>query len=301
MGRGTGRRRHDGAAMRAAVGGLAAMAMCALWQAGAASAVTVVSGKDDANQALEIDPSTTPTNPQVHQIVAASNHRALMFVQRMPVTKVVSEVTIGDLARGPDCVNNNASLTIYEHLGGDPSVHNWSVTSTDRETLPPAGSPGRVTWSFNPRVLRKDRGYSFQLDTNSGSCAATAMTTWEHEAEVVDAGPTRCQRTRPMTYTLSSFRMWHEAGQADAVPCPANGTVPSGFDPGMPTGWLLVRGSASSSSVSKVTATTGASSPDCWYEGWGLARTYWRPAPGSPTRSDYVCLWNWFGGYEAAR
>jgi hypothetical protein len=65
-----------------------------------AGAVTTVSGELDTNAALTIDPAADPRTADVDLGSADSR---VAFIQRMPVTKTVSTVPLGDFASAPSC------------------------------------------------------------------------------------------------------------------------------------------------------------------------------------------------------
>jgi hypothetical protein len=78
--------------------------------AGPAGAATAVSGDLDANAALVIDPASSPVDPVISDFDLAGHDSRVAFIQRMPVTKRVSKITLGDFASGTNC-SSPASLT----------------------------------------------------------------------------------------------------------------------------------------------------------------------------------------------
>jgi hypothetical protein len=87
-----------------------------------AQSSTVVSGERDTNAPFVIDPSSDPTGP-VETEQMDLGVRTVAFIRRMPVTKIIQRVTIGDLASDPSCATPAAvKLVIREHLTGDPTA-----------------------------------------------------------------------------------------------------------------------------------------------------------------------------------
>lgn len=78
-----------------AIGFLAAL----LVQVAPVQAATTVSGLEDANTPLVIDPDLDPLTRDLN----VYGPTAVGQIRRMPVTKRISKVTIGDLARPDTC------------------------------------------------------------------------------------------------------------------------------------------------------------------------------------------------------
>ena len=214
-----------------------------------------------------------------------------MFIQNMPITKLVNEVTFGDLARQPGCAKAAYQLTILRSPTGvaDLNKHislEWQVTSVEPIAFPE--EPGKVTWKIPPTTFEEGIGYTFVLNLKSSkdsSCLSPRITTWVHNQQQVNGGQARCDSLYPGV----AFRMWHANGQSDAVACPSN-QVPSGFDSSMPTGWLRVRSFNNVPYIPLLLESKKCES--------GEEKVYWKVVEGS---KKYVCRWTIFsdwGGEE---
>jgi hypothetical protein len=265
-----------------------------------ASAATAVSGATDPNAPLEIDPSTAPNNPRtITRDLAGSP--VVGFIQRMPVTKRVTEVTIGDLGRDESgCGETMVRLFVRQHTtgdlqsGGDMESFTGLVYSAAYQPLP--STPGKVTWTIPAATFRKGRGYSFYL-TRQGTCRYARQTTWDHDSAKVNGGPAACTggpRPEPKG-TPVQRRMWHERGQNDWS------CTSSIFDPEMPTGWLMIQSGTGGGHVRGGTRFTYWPTPTdlCGAAAANAGATveHWRPSPNppGPGYNDYVCMWPQYG------
>lgn len=255
-----------------------------------ASAVTQVSGTATSDSPLVIDPASEPTDAETESIYIY-NGQVLMFIQNMPVTKLVNEVTFGDLARQPGCAKAAYQLTILRSPTGvaDLNKHislEWQVTSVEPIVFPE--EPAKVTWKIPPTIFEEGIGYSFFLvpkSSKDSGCLSPKITTWVHNQQKVNGGQATCDSLYPGV----AFRMWHTNGQSDAVACPTN-KVPSGLDSTMPTGWLRVR---SFNNVPYIPLLLESKQCDS-----GEEKVYWKIVEGS---KKYVCRWTLFsdwGGEE---
>lgn len=252
-----------------------------------AQASTTVTGDNDRTSPLVIEPSGTGT---VHN---ASN--MVMFIQRMPVTKTVNRITLGDIGLDPGCTYTGPVLRLFirQHptgqIGTETSSLYWEGNALEEIAADTDLEPR--TWRTEPITFVKGRGYSFWVQGTINGCNSYKLRSWPHNHPQVNTGQERCDRVLG-----SSFRMWHEAGQSDAVPCPYD-LVPGNFDSGMPEGWLSVTQSWGSSYVeTKEFYEQGAEPPQptCPYplgEYGGIAQR-WRSALWSSNWGEYVCLWD---------
>jgi hypothetical protein len=214
-----------------------------------------------------------------------------MFVQRMPVTKVVNEITIGDLALGPGCSVGTANAKIEEYenreIGGSGGVFYSSSPQ------PLTSTPSKITWAFSPLTFRKDRGYAIRVSM-IGGCSSFNQTTWAHNEPRVNPGQLRCAKG-PQGWR----RMWHEMGTDDRLagcvdPPPGQGI----FDPSMPTGWLISQIGQNGSGIWDVRKFSTASTPVCntpnppnTYEQYGGTPIFWRSSLSFPYNPEYTCRW----------
>lgn len=255
-----------------------------------ASATTEVSGAIDSNAPLVIDPSSDPDDA----LTTTQLSQTVLFIQRMPVTKRIDEVTIGDLAVAGGCPDATAYVQIQHHPDGDftgspPTSYN-AIDGVDiTSTL------SKLTWDFSPVTLKKGQGYSFNIFVSG--CWAMRQTTWEHNASQVNGGPDRCEDGP------SDKRMWHVNGVDDAQFECVSGSPPGRrFDPSMPGGWLVSEQPASAwditggsypidDSSGNSCDSGGARNPQTLGAGWA----YWRPRPDLPEDySEFVCRWGQF-------
>ncbi len=117
---------------------------------------TVVSGVDDANSAIEIDPTANPTDPQ--EMALPGSGTMVVFITAMPRTRTVNEVTVGDLRieGGSSCPAGqpSESLEIREHPTGAANVQTpigqWSAKSIGRSVVPT--SSGKVSFAVPPGI-----------------------------------------------------------------------------------------------------------------------------------------------------
>lgn len=226
---------------------------------------TAVTGTHSADAPLVIDPSSDPKGRGTDVTTALS--RPLEFIQRMPSTKRVNSVTLGDLAAGPGCASPPWSgaapqvrLVVHEHPTGDlvpggsnpttiyPGKSTMIAMSTDTATLSTA--PGQVTWKIPATTFKYGYGYSFSLELNGG-CNQVSVTSWVHNRAKVNSGPRRCtimppglevwDGQPPIVNAPGAGRVWHQAGMEDL---PSGCLVVQngeGFKASMPTGWLAVK------------------------------------------------------------
>jgi hypothetical protein len=155
-----------------------------------------------------------------------------------------------------------------------------------------------LVFTIPATTFRDGRLYVLQVQTvNTSLCRTASLRTWAHNSPTVGPGADRCQQI-PENGTFA-WRMWHEAGLTDAVPCPEAQPIPLNFDPTMPSGWLLVRTLGPSTSVVMTAqdvpnqpgppASCGNLSPET-----GIISERWRDVPSSPGASEYVCRWSQF-------
>jgi hypothetical protein len=266
-----------------------------LWAPSGALAGTVVSGDRDSNAPLVIDPASSPTDPYVKEVDLATP-QTLLFVQRMPVTKVVDEVTLGDLGLGSGCATpSRTRLYVREHPTGALGSSTQVAYSPGYVALP--SIPGSVGYSIPATPFRKGRGYSFllQADYSGSDCKVAKQWTWQHDGQV-NGGPAGCAAAPVFQ------RMWHVNGIDDAQTlCVTRPPGSRAFDASMPSGWLVVKPGSTYTDVMTGTYSTGApDSSACTTASpenprtLGASPVFWRYPPGSTITKEYVCLWSQF-------
>ncbi len=195
-----------------------------------ASAATTVFGADGPSGPLVIQPEGLER--------VEGNYGKLFFIQRMPATKVVNRITLGDIALSSSCTKTGPilRLAVAEHVAGSMGTETSSATweGNALESIPADHEFKPRTWRTEPITFVKGRAYSFWVNGTSSPCVSFDVRSWPHNEMQVNAGINRCDRVRS-----GDYRMWHEAGQPDAVLCPERDGLPENFDPSMPEGWLL--------------------------------------------------------------
>lgn len=259
----------------------------------AAHAVTDVSGEMDSNAPLIIDPSTDPVSPLSTTGPASGT---VMVVQRMPVTKIVDEVTLGDLAVGPGCSSGTASAKVEESdSSGGAIAQFYSQGSTAIST-----TPSKLAWGFSPITMRKGRNYAFRVSVSG--CSNMTRTLWPHNEAQVNPGPLACT-SGPQGWK----RMWHESGQDDAVAgCVDFPAGQRAFKANMPTGWLISDISQTGSNQWDVVTTGGGGTPPCYtpywpntYDTYGGTPAFWETSTSFPYHPKYACKWTQWASYDA--
>jgi hypothetical protein len=216
------------------------------------------------------------------------NRDMLVFIQNMPATKLVNRISLGDIAYTDDCVSTlpQLKLSVREHPAG--AIGLWTTTTVWEGNAPLIAANHNYeprTWNTEPITFVKGRGYSFWVEGQSSSCSVFKTRSWPHNQSQVNPGTNRCE-----TVTSNRYRMWHEVGQSDAVPCPNSGQV-ANLDPSMPTGWLSLSSPSLSSYIEVISESNGTSSPgSCTGRDMGALKTFWRATPGMTNWSDYVCV-----------
>lgn len=211
--------------------------LACLSAAAPATAATSVTGATDANVPLEITPdtdaqvSTDDANVYVGTVV--------YFIQKLPASRTVTSITMGDFRSSDACDGQNLPLTVLESDTGE--YGSWSsVASADAHL---GVHMGRVTWTIPATVFHAGKGYAFELYSGDyAPCSVIESRTWAHNAEVVNAGPGACTIYHNWTPYEPQRRYWHVHGQDDIDDTCTLGfdLKPANFDASMPTGWLSV-------------------------------------------------------------
>lgn len=276
-----------------------------------APAATVVTGDHDTSAPLVITPDTDP----FVAVVNVSTGPSVAFIQNMPVTKRISQVTVGDLASGSACsANASVKVRVWRH---DPAV--WGPPGGSGTTSMELSSPvtlsatqSRITFAIPPITLRKGQAYSFSLaQGDTPSCQFVAQRSWSHNGATVNSGPSTstCQwpphiHDWPAEGGLAKM-MWHQEGTDDRDPsCAGNPFAEWVFAPSMPTGWLLTVTSGSTRAVSSFTTATSTKPPntDCPMpfdfgvpHDRGVEAAFWKiTGSGGSTRWNWVCRFTQF-------
>lgn len=251
-----------------------------------AGATTVVRGATNTSTALRIEPGGTP---QIQERGPGATSNAL-FIQRMPATRTVRYVTLGNFARGLSCTQNaDVGLRVVRYSGHDldsnaqyPAVE----VSHSLENISVGSEFQRVKWRISEVQLAVGEAYSFQV--NSSGCTTLRQHVWTHNSPTIDTGD-RMACVKPPAFTqpaISHFAEGDGRGWNPSSPACAD-SVPSD----MPTGWLAIghgftRTNVRTTSVSGGCGSSGATFP-------GIDELPWRISGNEPSER-YVCHWPQF-------
>jgi len=274
----------------------------------AAHAGTVVQGADRSDAPLLIDPATFPADPFVATVDASSSLYTAL-IGRMPVSKTVNRVTVGDLAPAASC--GSAPLRLRLSIREFAATENFSRSGGSQIAIAIAdveapATPGKLVFDLPPTTLQKSKTYAFLLGTGTGSCRYAAQRTWARNSTTVNPSTERCTSPprvgsigRPGPGAGWVDRMWHQSGLHDvAAPCLSGTPLPSDFHASMPSGWLVVQ-----SQYAVKTGSSNSSNPTATQIcGADLAKSgavplYWQPLAGSPGWSEYVCAWGQYAPF----
>lgn len=179
---------------------------------------------------LEVRPTE---NPQTGSFASGGT---AWVIARMPSTKTITQVTLGDFGKASGCSSTTTATLSVAQLGG-PYPVNYSQIGHGTATIPT--EPGRVTWNLSSPTsgrlgLLKDKSYRFTVTKDSG--CDLRRTTWQHDASTIDGGPQVCNHG-PETTTNSflSDRIWHTSGQAETS-CNV-----IDMNPSLGSGWYATR------------------------------------------------------------
>ena len=291
---------------------LIASAVVALGLAGAPQAVatTAVSGAGDASSPLLIDPRTSPSDALQLRLNVGSP-APVAFIERMPVTKTIEDVSLGDFQADPgDCANPmQLYLMVREHPAGDADQAIQVAYAPAQPTVP--DSAGVMTWRLDqPVTLQAGRGYSFAImSTDPASCHFLYQTTWDHNGAQVEGGTNQCASGVRFGENDSVLlkRGWHTQGVSDGVYGP-DGCAGSKWDPGLSEGWLVSIPSGDAWDVATAAIAQGLPVPppppdSCTINdnhldpGYGAEQLQYYPVnypPGPVSYDYYLCRWTQF-------
>jgi hypothetical protein len=280
-----------------------------------ADAATTVTGDQEVSPPLVIDPDSGSEPLTFERDLAGGGQ--LMFIQKMPLTKRIRTVTLGDLGWGSSCTTpTRANLSVREHATPDFQGYPQPIASSPLVTLPQ--ELGKVTFTLSsPARLVEGRAYSFKV-TWSGSgadCRYAKVRSWRHELDAVNSGPMKCADGPPMIRQDGSSppnyrRMWHTRDVSDSQSTCVGS--PAGFDSSMPSGWLVTShsyyGGVQTYQI-PVDPPAGWSYKTCGNAsdfgnrgvselGWRELRSQWYDQDGvwhdEVYANEYVCAWTSF-------
>lgn len=273
-----------------------------------------MTGESDATSPLVISPNADPLVRDVQNPTGVP----VSFIQRMPVTKSVNRVTLGDFANASGCSEPaRVAVVVKEHDNDDFYAPGWDLAQSNTTVIARSsdyrslrGSAAKVSWAIPPITLTVGKAYSFWILTDAeGGCQTVAQTTWAHNATQVNSGVASCY-TGPYIgpggydgYSPYTQRLYHVNGLSDFDPrCLNTGYA---YGPDMPTGWLatelLCYGNCRNLAV-RSTPVADPPTADCnmlgptaqWNATVGADARLWRfDAPNN--HYDWNCRWTQYG------
>jgi hypothetical protein len=265
-----------------------------------ASAGVSFSGQFSSNGPLLIVPHDDA------QTVTVDGSAPVFFIQRMPVTKTISTITLGDFGRG-SCSSSTplVRLFISDRPSHDLSGSATQVAYTTEVPLPI--TPRRLTWTFewtssgSALVLQAGHTYNFELSLSG--CSSFKQTTWAPADPLLETPATKCISGLPFqTSTSGPRRQWHDASTTPASTCvnfPGNWAT--AWWPYEPDGWLVSINPGAPSYIAAIqnipsNAGTSPSQP-CGEPNWanqGITQVN-VVAPtgaGGDPQTDGICTWD---------
>lgn len=257
-----------------------------------------VGGSGASEQSLTIDPGCGGVTESDFDLLspAPPSGPIVAVVASLPASRLVDQVTVGDVGLGPSCEQGRSSVRLA--IGRIPAFRldgEAPLTTSALVDLP--ATPGPVAFSVPPTLLKRGAGYVFRLVLDSG-CRLARRTTWSHTGSTVGVGNHRCG---PAPDGYLSLRFWHTKNVADWATCPGIDSapaisVPENADATMPSGWL--QGFyIENATVVQITRRRGLNgepgdivSGGCDVEN-RASLVYWRNDPQQTGESDWVCVY----------
>jgi hypothetical protein len=273
-------------------------------------------GEVDSDGPLVIAPHA---DDDPRTVVVSNSLVPVYFIQRMPQTKAVVSVTLGDLGR-ESCSDQHPTARLWV---SESSSHDFDSQAnlgyTNAVELPP--EPGRMTWTFDylasggtTLMLRAGHTYSFRIGITG--CSSFRQTTWAPLQPKLESPSETCATGLPFG-SASGYRtrrQWH-----DDLVSPGDGCVSSyntdflanGW-PYLPDGWLV----SVDSSIARISNTHAAPDPSapCGDASWadaGITQLNvetmmgFEGGPGSyhhVQETDGICAWdNYYPPGQATR
>ena len=257
-------------------------------------------GWAETNTDLTIFPDADPVE------TGMTNGEPLKLV-KMPVTKRVNRVTLGDFRYDPTrCTGlQPVRLRIEYHDDGDPSGVP-ETTMFSGTTANVTGFNQKLVWDIPTTTFLEGRSYVFKVETVGGTCSFSRLrrTTWASSGPVYGGTAECAQSATEFTW----YRAAHKLGLDTNPELDTNdGCGAYNFEETMPAGWLVVE--PCGTTCRKIVTRDAISTPpgDCVVvaTSQGEKRSggrwkFWKQAPGDPSRNLYVCAWNQYADPGAA-
>lgn len=250
-------------------------------------------GEVDTIGPLVIEPSSSD-DPQTY----TRGSGWVYLIQRMPVTKTVTKLTLGDFARGGSC--SSSSPTVGAALFELPSGDFWGQQDRLADSVakaPIPQTPGRLTWTLVSNSvpggairLRAGHTYAVQLVGLDG-CSSVAQTTWAARDAKLEAPDKTCASSLPYGPSgIVARRQWRDGVTQYDLTC--LNTYTSQW-PNYPTGWLMTVAPGNGWYVAQASNFSTPPSEPCGestYRLWGAQQV---PAQlDGNAMTDYVCTWS---------
>ncbi|MBJ7518338.1 MAG: DNRLRE domain-containing protein [Solirubrobacteraceae bacterium] len=159
------------------------------------------------------DLTVTPTeDPETASFATTAGSHVAWVVARMPATKVIDQVTLGNFGKASGCSSaTTASLTVGVLEGSGYGYYTQIALAAAAE-IPGTAAP--VTWDLSTQVtLEKDKAYRFLVHPQTG--CNLERTTWA-QPSVIDGGARQCAPgPERSTTTYFGSRIWHNQGTAE--------------------------------------------------------------------------------------
>jgi hypothetical protein len=197
-------------------------------------------GEVDSDGPLIIDPSSSddPVTLPVYAYAGQS-----YFIERMPQTKSVTGITIGDFGQD-QCSSSSPTARLYVYSRGNNDLNGPSAEIAYSNEIPLPATPGRLSFSFewlqaggSTLLMSKDKAYSFQVGVSG--CSSFKQTTWAPLESKMETPNRTCITPMPFGQygDISAKMAWHDATTTSPDPACMNFLL--GLWPQEPDGWLV--------------------------------------------------------------
>lgn len=208
---------------------------CFSGQGRALDSATSITG--EASGDLVVAPSADP------QTSSFTSGTTAWVIARMPSTKTIDRVTLGDFGKASGCGSATTASVRIELLTGS---NYGAYTEVGSGTADIPAAAGLVNWTLSyptsgQLTLEKDKSYRFVVSKTAG--CDLVRTTWRHDASAIDGGSRACNHGPERTPEAIGFRIWHLQGNTET-----NCQV-TDMDSSLRSGWYSVTGSGPSTSI----------------------------------------------------
>jgi hypothetical protein len=245
------------------------------------------------------------------QTVTIEGSAPVFLIQRMPVSKTIGTVTLGDFGRG-SCSSSDPRVRLFI---SDRPTHDLTGSATQvayTNEVPLPATPRRLVWTFEwvsgggSLVLQEDHTYNFELSLSG--CSSFKQTTWAPADPRLETPAATCISGLPFqTATSGPRRQWHDESTTPDSVC-VNHPVEWAEDwwPFEPDGWLVSINPGAQSYIAAIQNTTGVNpSQPCGEGSWAdqgitqvnvIAPTGWEGDPvhgyHKVSQTDGICTWD---------